>query len=159
MEYWSLRPQRMERQTKTNWPGKAWRPPFLFNHNQCPKFVQKYCQFSQSAGWWTSPSYTYTELFSGARRPRSAHAHTLGTRTGSAEYIKGVPPPILHVSRKNVRLFWLGTKWMLLLAGCFGSPVLAVALSLVYKNSKASADIRTLKNGQRTSCLTRTLIY
>ena len=39
----------------------------------------------QSAGWWTSPSYTYTELFSGARRPGSAHAHALGARTGSAD--------------------------------------------------------------------------
>ena len=49
------------------------------------KICEKIVNSSESAGWWTSPSYTYTELFSGARRPRSAHAHALGTRTGPAD--------------------------------------------------------------------------
>ena len=52
----------------------------------CQTTVKKIVNFLQSAGWWTSPSYTYTEQFSGPRRPRSAHAHALGARTGSAEF-------------------------------------------------------------------------
>ena len=57
----------------------------MINVQNVSKNCKKIVGFLQSAGWWTSPSYTYTEPFSGARRPRSAHAHALGARTGSAD--------------------------------------------------------------------------